>query len=173
MSQSGMVKVFDNSGVIWRSWVSVAVLTGAVIWGAIELVRVYTGASDSTGYLFGFGFLAAAGYGGQRLFLDTRDTLVSLAVDFNSRETLAVLWRPWGLTHLTAPLDRLTGWDLFIAIKTRQQRTYLLRFRHPDYPDARLQIELPPTIKDVEGLRRLAPEAIAEFEENTGRRKAA
>jgi hypothetical protein len=167
-----MVRVFDDRGMALRSWLSVAILAGAVVWGAVEIVRVQTGAADDTGYLFGFGFLAAAAYGAKRLLDDSRDALVRLEVDFEGGQSVATLWRPWGLQRLAAPISQLSGWNLYISVKTRQQHTYLLRFMHPARPARPLHIVLPPAMTALDGLRRLAPQAIEDFEIRTGRRKA-
>ena len=167
-----MVRVFDDRGMAWRNWLSTAILAAAVVWGIVEMLRTQMGAADDTGYLFGFGFLAAAAYGAKKLLDDSRDSLVCLEADFDGGHSVATLWRPWGLQRLSAPIGRLSGWNLYIAIKTRQQHTYLLRFTHPDRPDWPLQIVLPPTMTELDGLRRLAPQAIEDFEMRTGRRKA-
>lgn len=167
-----MVRVFDDRGMALRNWLSTGILVAAVVWGIVEILRTQMGAADDTGYLFGFGFLAAAAYGAKRLLDDTRDSLVRLEADFDSGQSVAMLWRPWGLRRLAAPISRLSGWNLYIAIKTRQQPTFLLRFTHPGRPDWPLQIVLPPTMTELDGLRRLAPEPIEDFEIRTGRRKA-
>lgn len=167
-----MTRVFDDRGMAMRNWISAAVLAGAILWGIVEIGRTLVGVADDTGYLFGFGFLAAAAYGAKRLLDDSRDSLVRLEVDFGSGESVATLWRPWGLQRLTAPVGRLSGWNFYIAVKTRQQRTYLLRFTHPARPDWPLQIVLAPGMTALDGLRRLAPQAIEDFEANIGRGKA-
>ena len=166
-----MISVYDDRGFIWRSWLSTVILVVAVFWGIAELVRAQMGVSDSTGYLFGAGFIAAAAYGGYRMLADARDQIVRLAVDFDSGQAVVTQWRPWALQRLETTLDQLTGWRMFVAIKKRNQPTYLLRVNYPARPRP-LHIELLPTLKAVDGLRRLAPEAIEEFEVRTGRRRA-
>ena len=75
-------------------------------WGMLEIVRGQTGMSDTTGYLFGVGFVGAAVYGGYRIFAEARDTIVRLETDDASGQSVVTLWRPWGLQRMTAPLDR-------------------------------------------------------------------
>ncbi len=162
-----MTRVYNDRGFLARSWGSMAILVMAVIWGVVEMVRAYVGAGDQTGYLFGAGFMAAAAYGGYRMWSDTRDTIARLEADFASGQSVVTLWRPWGLQRLTAPLDQLSGWRMYISMRTRNQRSYLLRVGHPANRRP-LQIELMPGRTDLDGLRRLAPEAIADFEMNTG-----
>lgn len=167
-----MTRIYNDRGFVLRNWVSMAILAGATVWGVVEILRYLAGSSDSTGLLFGVGFLAAAAYGGYRILNDGRDAIVRLEADLDGGASVVTLWRPWGLRRLTAPLDQLHGWRMYIEMKTRSQRTYLLRVRHPDNPRP-LQIELMPGRTDLEGLRRVAPEAIADFEMTVGRRAPA
>jgi hypothetical protein len=134
-------------------------------------MRTVRGGADQTGYLFGAGFIAAAIYGGYRVLSDARDTIVRIEADFASGQALVTQWRPWGLQRLATPLDQLTGWRMYVAVKRRNQPTYLLRVDHPASPRP-LQIELTPAMKGLDGLRRLAPEAIEDFEVRAGRRRA-
>ena len=168
-----MTRLYNDRGFAARNWASTAILAAAILWGIAEIVRVKMGASDDSGYFFGAGFLAAAAYGGYRMLADARDTIFRLEADFDSGQSVVTLWRPWGLQRLAAPLAALTGWRMYIAIKTRQQRTYLLRVDHPANPGRPLHIELRPAITPLDGLRRVAPGAIADFEMNTGGRKPA
>lgn len=165
-----MTRIYDDRAFAARNWLSTAILIAAAVWGIVEIVRAAMGNSDDTGYLFGVGFLAAAAYGTYRLIADSRDTIVRLEADFGSGQSVMTLWQPWGLRRLSAPLSALKGWRLYIAVKTRMQRTYLLRVDHPDHPRP-LQIEMMPGKTDLAGLRRLAGEAIEEFEANTGKRQ--
>jgi hypothetical protein len=166
-----MIRLFDDRGLVLRNWFSIAILVAAVIWGVIEIVRSEMGAADQTGLLFGLGFFAAAAYGLYRMLGDGRDTITRFEADFESGQSAATLWRPWGLRRLEAPLTRVTGWRMYVAVRRRNQPTFLLLVDHPGNPRP-LQIDLAPNRKALDGLRQLAPEAIAEFEERTGRRKA-
>lgn len=170
MSAPGMAALYDDRGAMWRNWLSTAVLIGALIWGVVEIVRAQMGASDSTGFLFGIGFLVAAAYGAYKMLSDARDTIVRLEADRDGGQSVVTLWRPWGPRRLEAPLGALRNWRMYVAIRKRNQPTYLLRVDHPFA--GTLHIELRPEFKAVDGLRQLAPEAIEEFEIRTGRRKA-
>ena len=168
---AGMTRIYDDRGFVLRNWASMAILIGAVAWGLVEIVRYQTGASDSTGLLFGVGFLAASAYGGYRLFAEARDTIVRFETNSDGGQSVVTLWRPWGLQRLAAPMAALGGWRMYIALKSRNMRTYLLRVDHPANPRP-LQVELMPGKTDLAALRRLAPQAIADFEANTGGRRA-
>ena len=168
-----MTRLYSDRGFAARNWASTAILIVAMAWGILEIVRAKMGISDESGYFFGAGFLAAAAYGGYRMLADARDTIFRLEADFGSGQSVVTLWRPWGMQRLAAPLDALTGWRMYIAIKTRQHRTYLLRVDHPANPGRPLHIELRPAVTPLDGLRQVAPEAIADFEMNTGGRKSA
>ncbi len=166
-----MIRIYDDRGFVLRNWLSMAILVGATIWGVVEIVRYQTGVSDNTGLLFGVGFLAASAYGGYRMFSDARDAIVRIEADFDSGQSAVTLWRPWGLHRLAAPLAALSGWRMYVAVKTRNQQTYLLQVNHADNPRP-LHIELKPNVTPLDALRPLAPEAIEEFETRIGRRSA-
>ena len=166
-----MIRLYNDRGLAARNWVSAGVLVVAVIWGIVEIVRAKIGASDTTGFLFGVGFLAAAAYGAYRLTAEARDTIIRFEADFGNGQSVVTLWQPWGLRRLVAPLAELKGWRMYVAVKSRTQRTYLLRVNHPANPRP-LQIALMPGKTDMDGLRRLAPEAIEDFETNIGKRRS-
>lgn len=166
-----MNRIYDDRGFVLRNWASTAILVMAVVWGAVEVARAATGVSDETGYLFGAEFIAAAAYGAYRLIADLRDTIIRLEVDSGSGQSVATLWQPWGLRRLSAPLSELKGWRLYITMRSKMQRNYLLRVNHPAHPRP-LHIELMPGKTDLAGLRGLASEAIDEFEATVGKRKS-
>ncbi len=172
MSETGVTRIFDDRGFAIRNWISTAILVVAIIWGIIELVRAAKGMSDQTGYLFGAGFIAAAAYGGYRMLAEARDAIIRFDVDFGSGQSVATLWRPWGLQRLTVPLDALSGWRLYVSMRTRSQRSFLLRVNHPANPRP-LYFDLKPGITKIDGLRRLAPEAIVDFERDSGGKRRA
>jgi hypothetical protein len=166
-----MPRLFNDRGMTLRSWISVAVLIGAVIWGGVEIMRAVTGASDETGYLFGLGFLGASAYGLYRMLADTRDTILRIEADFASGQSVISLWRPWGPVRLAAPLAALSNWRMYVSMRRKNQPVFLLMVDHPSSPRP-LQIDLAGAVKDLDGLRRVAPEAIEEFEIRTGKRRA-
>ncbi len=172
MSAPGMTRVFDDRGLVVRNWLSVAVLVAAFLWGIVELVRAQAAVSDQTGFLFGLGFIAASAYGLYRLLSDSRDAIMRFDADYGSGQSVTTLWRPWGPSRLEAPLAALSSsWRLYVAMKKRNQPTFLLQVNHPGNPRP-LHIELTSATKGLEDLRRLAPEAIEDFEIRTGKRKA-
>jgi hypothetical protein len=171
VSAAGTTRIYDDRSFARRNWASLGILVVAVAWGVAESIRFQIGASDQTGLLFGLGFLVAAAYGFYRLYADSRDAIMRIDADLDNGQSVVTLWRPWGPQRLTAPLAALTGWRMYIAMKTRNQRNFLLRVHHPDYPRP-LHVELLPGKTDLEALRRLAPEAIADFEMNVGARKS-
>ena len=166
-----MTRIYDNRGFAMRNWASSAILAAAFCWGLWEIWRAAHGMSDPSGYLFGIGFVGAAIYGAGRVLDEARDAVVRLETDGASGRSVIVQWRPWGLQRIEGPLDRLSGWRFHVRVGNRNQRTYLLRFELPDRARP-LQIELTPTMTALDGLRAVAPEAIAEFEAARGGRRA-
>ena len=78
---------------------------------------------------------------------------------------MGVVWKAIDTT-----LDRLTGWRHWIQTASRGRRVHLLLAREPSY-DGTLRFALDPEMTIPDELRRIAPEAIADFERETGRRE--
>lgn len=162
-----MTRVYENPGFARRQNISLAILGAVVVYGVYELYRVFiAGADDPTGAMFGVLFIGGAAYGARIIWTDSRDAVVAFDVDFDAGKGVVTLWRPFRPLLLDAPLKDFTGWRHWVRVAKRNNRTFLLLARLPNYPHP-LQFEIfkPPV---HEAFRRLAPEAVADLEDNIG-----
>jgi hypothetical protein len=165
-----ITRLYDNPGLSRRLTISAVVLVAAALYGLWELWAAATTANDATtGYLFGIAFVGGGAYGLYQVFAEARDAVVSFAFDPATGRSLTTLWRPLAPRRLAASRDDLTAWRFHIKVGRRDVRTYYLYADHAAHPRP-LQFELRPGMTIADDLRRLAPEAIDEFERATGSR---
>ena len=163
-----MTRVYENPGFWRRAMLSMAFLFGAVAWGVWEFWSAVTGPPDAatTGYMFGALFVGGGLYALYQLAEDWRDLVPSLDLDEATGTMLATVWRPQGPLMLTGTNEQFGNWRFHVKVGKRNVRTF---FAHADlagYPRP-LRFELRPAV-DISGLRRVAPEAIAEYETAIG-----
>lgn len=163
-----MTTVFEIRGFLVRQTISLVVLVVVFLWGIGEILRA-SNAAFGWDYIFGIAFIGGAIYGFRQVLGDARDQVARLEVD-GTGKTVATLWRPTGTLKLEAE-SGLTGWRYYVKLGPRGIKRPYLFAEHPDHPNP-LQIELRADIQISDGLRALAPEAIAEFEAATGSNKA-
>ena len=164
-----MTRIYENPGFAKRNNISVVVLVAVFIYGFFELYRAFVGGvQDTTGAMFGVLFIAGAVYGAYTIWTDGRDHVGIIDADFGKGMAYITLWRPFRNIVVEAPIDRLTGWRHWVKVGKRNMRTHMIYVNAPGYPH-KLTIEL--TKGEMpEGFRRLAPNVVEEFEENTGKR---
>jgi hypothetical protein len=80
------------------------------------------------------------------------------------------MWRPLRMKRIDTTLDRLTGWRHWVHTGSRGRRVHLLLAKEPSY-DGVLRFALEPGMTIPDALRRIAPEAIADYERETGSRE--
>ena len=163
-----MTRIYENPGFWRRAWLSIVFLIGAIIWGCWEFWSAATGPEESatTGYLFGLLFVGGGFYALYQLAEDWRDLVPSLELDEATGTMLATVWRPQGPLKLTVTKEQLSNWRSHVKIGKRNARTFFVHADLAGYPRP-LRFELRPPV-DVSGLRRVAPEAIAEYEQAIG-----
>ena len=159
-----MTTVYEIRGYMIRHTISLGVLAVVSLWGLWE---IWAASNETSGYglLFGVAFIGGAAYGLWQVMTETRDQVARLETDDSGR-TIATLWRPTGALKLEAE-NGLTGWRLYVKLGPRSIKRPFLFAEHPGHPNP-LQIELRPDIEITDGLRAVAPKAIAEFESGAG-----
>lgn len=167
-----MMRILGSPGMVWRSNLSLAILSAVFAYGLWELYYAATVSGNPTGYLFGLLFLGGAAYGLRSALAETQDLVISLDVEMASGKAAIELWRPLRMKRIDTTLDRLTGWRHWIQTASRGRRAHLLLAREASY-DGILRFELQPGMEIPDELRRIAPEAIADFERATGKRRQA
>lgn len=166
-----MKRILSIRGMVWRSNLSLAILTAVCAYGLWELWLAATVTGNPTGYLFAAIFIGGAAYGVRSALIETRDLVMSFEADTDSGKAAITLWRPLRLKRIDTTLDRITGWRHWIQTASRGRRVHFLLAKEPSYGGV-LRFALEPGMALPEELRRIAPEAIADFEKETGRRDA-
>ena len=160
-----MTRLYENSGFATRMNLACAVIVIAVLFGVWELWSAYrAGGSDGTNYLFAAFFIGGAIYAATQLRDGAANSVASLDAEMSTQQAVITLWRPLSSRTISGPLDSLTDWQF--QTKPGRIRTPLLTAHHPAHPRP-LEFELKPGARVADGLRALAPEAVAAFEQAT------
>lgn len=164
-----MTELYRDRSIWKRSAAYIGIVIVAMLWGLWELWRAWHGpeADATTGTMFGVIFLGGGVYSLYQLNADWRDLVVSLTRDDITSLLTATLWQPTGPVTLTATLGELHNWRSQVKIAGRNTRTYFIYVDHPRHPRP-LRFDLKPGT-DVEGLRTIAPEAVADYETAIGK----
>jgi hypothetical protein len=163
-----VTRVFTSAGIAGRPTASVVISALAVVYGIFEIWHASTRTPlDTTGAGFGVLFIGGGIYGVWKTWTDARDVVMSLDLDEASGDALAALWRPFRPLLLKGPLSRFTDWHHHVAVGPRDRRTHLIRCHAAGYPRP-LRFEFFRDVAVTDGFRRIAPEAVAEFEDSVG-----
>jgi hypothetical protein len=164
-----MTPVYRNRNYLVRQNLSLVVLAVVFVYGLFELWRAFASpGGDTTGAMFGVLFLGGSLWGAYTLWSDGRDVVAALEADFDARQIAVTAWVPFSSRRLVAAIDDSLAWRFWVKPGARGQMSYFLHLALPGSPRP-LSIELKRGETPPEGLRRLAPAAIAEFEAATGR----
>jgi hypothetical protein len=163
-----MTRIFDSPKFALRLNISAVVLVVVLIYGLFELYTAFRSETpDSTGALFGIFFVGGGIWGAWQTWSDNRDKVASFDVDEAAGTGVATLWRPFSPLRVAGPLDQFTRWRFQVKVASRGLRSYHFFFRAPGYPNE-LQMEIQRGAKLAEVFRRIAPQAVADYEDNTG-----
>jgi hypothetical protein len=121
------------------------------------------GGDASSGATFGVLFIGGGIYAAWHLANDWRDLIVELDRGTDGSLT-ASRWTPFGPRAITGGFG---NWRFYVKLVGRSRREFFLYVDHPSAPRP-LKIELRPGM-DLSGLRQVAPEAIAEYEQAAGK----
>ena len=172
-----MTRVYENKGHWWRQTLSLVAVVLVSIYGVWELFWATFGTGDyhspmgemfgigDDRYLFGVAFFFGGIYAGWTLIRDSADAVSTFDVDEASGMTLTTLWRPGWTEKLVAPMEAIDNWRLYVKVGNRNVRTFYIYADHPNY---RRPLNFDLRRADLSGLRRVAPEAVADFEAATG-----
>ena len=162
-----MVRILHFRGMVTRSNISLAILSAVFLYGVLELWFAMSASGDMMATLFGVIFCAGSIYGLRQTVSETKDLVIIFDADPESGRAELHLWRPFGRKMIETSLDKLTGWRLWVQAGPRGQKAFLLLAKEPSY-DGTLRFALArgQAIPDI--LRKIAPEAIEDFERETG-----
>ena len=165
-----MERVYSHAGFAGRSNISMIILVAVIIYGFFELWTAFGSASgDSTAAMFGVLFLGGGAYGVYSMWTDTRDLVSALDLDTATGRATVTLWRPLRPLTVTESTSAFSGWRYWVKIASRGAKTHFLIANLAGYPRP-LYFEMPAGKPVADGLRKLAPEAVEDFETNTGAR---
>jgi len=162
-----MKQLLGTQGMVWRSNLSLAILAAVFAYGLWELWLAATVTGSMTGYLFAAIFLGGSVYGVRASLAEARDVAISFDADIESGKAGIALWRPFHVKRINTTLDRITGWRHWVQTASRGRRVHYLLAREESY-DGVLRFPLEPGMTIPDELRRIAPEAVADFERETG-----
>jgi hypothetical protein len=166
-----MTRIYDNPSIAKRSNISMIILVVVIIYGCWDLWHALSAGGGLTIDLaFGVLFIGGGIYGIWRTMTDARDMVTAL--DEGDGRVVVTLWRPLQSKRIDVPVSALTRWRHYVKIGQRNARSHVILFNSAEHPHP-LQIELQRGFVPSEGLRRLAPEAVEDFERDTGAKKDA
>jgi hypothetical protein len=160
-----MTLLYKSAGGYWRHNVSLAILIAVGVYGIFELWRAYTFGGGEVDWLFAVAFAAGSVYGLWQLIEDTRDRVIAFRLDEATGATEAALWRPFFVERLATEAGRIGNWRAYVKLGPRNNPSFFVYADNKDYPR--------PLVFDMrgaerEGLRRIAPEAVADLESRMG-----
>jgi hypothetical protein len=172
-----LTRLYENKGHWWRQTLSLVAVILVSFYGVWELWWATFGTGDyhspmgemfgigDDRYLFGIAFLFGGIYACWTLIRDSADVVSTFDLDEPTGMTLATLWRPGWTEKLVAPLSAIDNWRLYVKVGNRNVRTFYIYADHPNY---RRPLNFDLRRANLEGLRRVAPEAVADFEAAAG-----
>lgn len=168
-----MTRIFENRHLPKTSNISMVVLIVVFLFGLWDLWTAFgTGAQDMTSAMFGVLFVGGAIIGGYTIWNEGRDQAQWFDVDLESGKSILAVWRPLRPLVFEQDLSQLTGWRHWVKVGKRNMRVHYLVASVPGYPRP-VYMELPQdkNAEIPEDFRKIAPEAIEEYEINSGRRR--
>lgn len=164
-----MERVYENRAIRFRMWLAVAAAAAVLAlagWVGLTRERAAEDTADPgviAMMLTAIGVLIAIRFGmyGVR-------AVTTFDIDRTSGDARVSLWRPFGEEAVDTHLDRIVDWSYEVG---RQRTKMPLRRFHAriEYPHHRVVFELSPMMELDPVFERMAPEAVAEFETESGR----
>jgi len=165
-----MSRIYEDRGAARRLDIYMIILGLVFLAGCRELWEALAvDPADFSGLAFGAVFVGGAVYGVYQTFNDGRDLVTAFDVDFDTGNARVTMWQPFRRPVMEAPLSEFANWRFWVKV-TGALRRYQLFAELRGYP-RKLVFELNPS-KPLDGLRRIAPAAIADFENSPGSKKA-
>ena len=167
-----MTRIYESPGNRLRMRISVIALVGLILLGiwylAFQALAAPAGVAGFGPWILSIAFIVAGGGGLLRVFKGGGDRVIALDMDEETGKAVLWLWSPLGARRIRTEIGKLTGWRYRVS-GGRSRRT---RYR---CILADLEGRARPVIFDLRhdypvpnGLRRIAPEAINEFEREAG-----
>ncbi len=164
----GLTRIYDNPGLPGRPTLSIVIVTLAFLYGWFELWRAWrNNFSSQFDLMFGVLFVGGGIYGFYQTWTEARDAVVAIDADEKSDRLAISLWRPFRPMVIETTRVGVASWRHFVKVGPRDARTHMIIASVPGYPRP-LRIGLAAGKPVPEGLRKIAREAVAEYEEAVG-----
>jgi hypothetical protein len=168
----GLTRIYDNPGLPGRPTLSIVVVVLAFFYGLFELWNAWrANFASQLDLMFGLLFVGGGIYGFYQTWTEARDAVVAIDVDEKTDRLAFSLWRPLRPMAIETTTGGVAGWRHFVKVGPRDLRTHMIIASVPGYPRP-LRIGLPAGKPVPDGLRKIAREAVAEYEEATGGKSA-
>lgn len=162
-----MKRLLDNPGKVRRWYLFLGFFAVAFLYGLWELWLAAVVTGSMVGYVFAAIFVGGGVYGIRSMLAEARDLAVSFDADAASGKAIIKLWRPFHMKQIDTTLDQITGWQHQVQTGPRDERSHFLLAREKSH-DGVLRFALEPEMAIPDELRRIAPQAIGDFERATG-----
>ncbi len=167
-----MTELYANRSIWRRTYAYAAVIVAAMVWGVFEIWHGMgvEGGDGQSGGMFGVLFIGGGLYAFYQLIGDWRHVVTKLRQDEATGRLTATLWEPTGAKDVSGTPEEFRNWRPHVKLIGRARRSFFIYVDHAAIPRP-LRFDLPPG-SDVEGLRRIAPDAVAEYQATIGKPKA-
>lgn len=166
-----MTRIFENRQITRTSNISMVVLVVVIVFGFWDLWSAFGGGEpDTTSAMFGVLFVGGGLIGGYTIWNDGRDQVQWFDVDLEAGKCAVAVWRPIRPLVFDLDLSQVSEWRHWVKVGKRNMRTHYLVAALPGYPRP-VYFEMPQdrTKEIPAGFRDIAPEAVEDFEINSGR----
>jgi hypothetical protein len=159
-----VTRLYTNPGFWVRNALLIVFLVAVFFYGCFELWRAYFHPSGdtSTGTLFGVVFAGGSLFALRQHFEDHRDLVATFDRDDETGRLAALIWQPLGGRQLMGEPAEFKNWRLHTKLGRRNARSFFIYVDVDGYPRP-LRFDLKPGV-NVDGLRAVTPETIAQFE---------
>ncbi len=166
-----MIRLYESPGHGMRMRISLILLFGLVLLGAWYLVFqalvAPPGIAGLGPWFLSIAFMVAGIGGLVRTLRGARDRVVAMDMDEASGNTVIWLWSPFGARRIRTHVGNLANWRYEATGGPRKARfrPILADLKGRERP---LIFDVRPTRPVPDGLRRVAPQAIADYERDVG-----
>ncbi len=166
-----MERVYVNQSIRIRMWFAIAAVGAVValaVWVLLARPRPDTGGETADPLIVGAILVAIAALGAIRFGSYGLKTVTAFDVDHRTGDARVHFWRALGEEVVDTHVDRIVEWRYEIG--RQRTRMPMRRFRaRIEFPHRWLIFELSPMMILDPVFARMAPEAVDEFERETGR----
>jgi len=165
-----MIRLYESPRHKLRMRISLIILTGLILLGVWYLAFQALAAPPGSGigpWVLSVAFIVAGVTGLVRVLRGARDWVIAMDMDEATGKVVIWLWGPLGARRIRTGIDQIANWR-YVATggpgraRFRRILADLPKRSRPILFDVRLTHPVP------DGLRRVAPDAVADYERDAG-----